>query len=90
MVKAFDYEIIKAKHKSSGKKLIAKILDKEKVDILDREESLKNEILLNQNMKNNKFLVNFHSTFESKKHLYIMYERFDKPCPKLETFKNNK
>jgi hypothetical protein len=90
LVTAFDYEIVRAKHKHSNKKLYAKILDKEKVDILDREESLKNEILLNKNMVGNGFLVNMHSTFESKKHLYIMYERFDKNCPPIDHFKSNK
>lgn len=90
LYKAFDYEIVKAKCKKTNQKLLAKILDKEKTDILDREESVKNEILVHQNLQGNEFLLNMLTTFETKKHLYIMYERYDKPCPSIDSFSSNK
>lgn len=90
MLKAFDYEILKAKHKASNRKLLAKVLDKEKTDILDRDDSVKNEILINQQLSDDKFILNMFTTFETKKHLYIMYERYDRKFQGVESLNTNK
>jgi hypothetical protein len=73
----YSYKIIRAKHKPSQTKLFAKVYKKVNIDIIDKEISVNNELLIFKNLKNSNFFLSLFSTFEDKKDLYLMFERYN-------------
>ena len=70
------YKIIRAKHKRTGKKLFAKLHNKQDVDILSKHHCVENETLLLQNLRTHcLYLTKLHYVFEDKDTLYLMFDR---------------
>jgi serine/threonine protein kinase len=69
------YEIIGASLRSTKQKKIAKIYNKKKINLKrNLLKKVKNEIYIHQELHSSECILNAEAIFETKNHLYIIYE----------------